>query len=198
MANLYTKTGDKGQTSLIGGARVSKSHLRVECCGDVDEANSVLGLAKSLSGQEYVRQTVHKIQGTLFSLGAELASDRGTEADLKWKLTDGDLTYLEEVADHCMEICGAQTGFVVPGVNQASAALHVARTVVRRAERAVVRLSEAGDAPRTLVMCYINRLSDAIYALARLEETLAQREAERKRALEEPPAKGWGGDLPPL
>ncbi len=198
MANLYTKTGDKGQTSLIGGARVSKSHLRVECCGDVDEANSALGLAKSLSKQEYVRQTVHKIQGTLFSLGAELASDPTAGMDLKWKLTDEDLTYLEEVADHCTEICGAQTQFVVPGVDQASAALHVARTVVRRAERAVVRLSEAGEAPRELVMRYINRLSDAIYALARLEETLSQRKAEQERALEETPAKGQGGDPIPL
>ncbi len=187
MANLYTKTGDKGQTSLIGGARVSKSHLRVACCGDVDEANSVLGLAKSLSGQEYVREAVHRIQSTLFSLGAELAWDPASETELKWKLTDGDLAYLEEVADHCMEICGPQTRFVVPGVDPASAALHVARTVVRRAERAVVRLSEAGETPRTLVMCYINRLSDAIYALARLEETLAEDGGER--AGEETPAK---------
>lgn len=198
MANLYTKTGDKGQTSLIGGTRVSKSHLRVECCGDVDEANSLLGLAKSLSRREYVRQAVHKIQGTLFSLGAELACDHGAGVDLKWKLTDEDLTYLEEVADHCMEICGAQTQFVVPGVDPASAALHVARTVVRRAERAVVRLSEAGEGPGELVMCYINRLSDAIYALARLEETLAQREASGLRVADETSAKGQGGDPIPL
>ncbi len=198
MANLYTKTGDMGRTSLIGGTRVSKAHLRVECCGDIDEASSALGLAKSLSKREYVRQTVHKIQGTLFSLGAELACDQGAVADLKWKLTDEDLTYLEGVADHCMEICGAQTQFVVPGVDPASAALHVARTVVRRAERAVVRVSEAGEGPGELVMCYINRLSDAIYALARLEETLAQREVERKQAEEESPAKGQGGDPVPL
>ncbi len=197
MANLYTKTGDKGQTSLIGGARVSKSHLRIVCCGDVDEANSVLGLAKSLSGQEYVREAVHKLQSTLFSLGAELACGPGTETELKWKLTEEDLAYLEEVTDHCMEICGPQTQFVVPGVDPASAALHVARTVVRRAERAVARLNEAGDAPRALVMCYINRLSDAIYALARLEETLPQRETEGERALKETPAQGQGGGLAP-
>ncbi len=188
MANLYTKTGDKGRTSLIGGRRVSKTHPRVACCGDVDELNCVLGLAKSLSKQEYVRQAVHKIQGRLFSLGAELAWDEKAESELKWRLTEEDLSYLEEVADHCTEICGPQTQFVVPGADPASAALHVARTVARRAERTVVRLKESEEAPRELVMCYINRLSDAIYALARLEETLA--EDGRERTGEDAPAKG--------
>ncbi len=75
MANLYTKTGDKGQTSLVGGSRVSKSSLRVECYGTIDEANSMLGLAYAQTDREYIRTTVHHIQGRLFALGAELASD---------------------------------------------------------------------------------------------------------------------------
>ncbi len=192
MANLYTKTGDKGQTSLIGGTRVSKSDLRIACCGTIDEANSMLGFAKSLSGQEYVRQTVHKIQGKLFSLGAELACDDKAKADLKWKLEEEDLAFLEEVADHCTEISGEQTGFVIPGVNQASGALHVARTIVRRAERIMIRLSEAGVPPRELVMCYVNRLSDAVYALARVEETLAQQAAQGE-GVTEPAAEALEG-----
>lgn len=184
MANLYTKTGDKGQTSLVGGTRVSKSDQRVECYGTIDEANSMLGLAKSLSRQEYVKETVHKIQGKLFSVGAELASDPSALADLKWKITEDDLTYLEQVADHCTEINGVQTHFVIPGVNQASAALHSARTIVRRAERAMIRLSEGGNPPRELLMRYVNRLSDTVYALARLEETLRSQEETREKVTE--------------
>lgn len=181
MANLYTKTGDKGQTSLVGGSRVSKSDLRVECYGTIDEANSMLGLAKSLSKQDYVKEVIHKIQGKLFSLGAELASDDSAKETLKWKLQDEDLTYLEQVVDHCTEINGMQTHFVIPGVNQASGALHVARTIVRRAERNMIRLTEAGNPPRELLMRYVNRLSDATYALARLEETLTQQEETREK-----------------
>lgn len=181
MANLYTKGGDKGETSLVGGTRVSKSDQRVECYGTIDEANSMLGLAKSLSRQDYVRETVHKIQGKLFSLGAELASDDSALETLKWKITEDDLTYLEQVADHCTEINGVQTHFVIPGVNQASGALHVARTIVRRAERNMIRLRESGKPPRELVMRYVNRLSDTIYALARLEETLTQQEEQREK-----------------
>ena len=83
MANLYTKTGDKGQTSLVGGSRVSKSDLQVECYGTIDEANSMLGLAYSNTSQEYIRTTIHTIQGRLFSLGAELASDKEGASKLK-------------------------------------------------------------------------------------------------------------------
>ena len=82
MANLYTKTGDKGQTSLVGGSRVSKSSLRVECYGTIDEANSMLGLAYAQTDREYIRTTVHRIQGRLFALGAELASDEQGAAGL--------------------------------------------------------------------------------------------------------------------
>lgn len=181
MANLYTKTGDKGQTGLVGGERVSKADPRVECYGTIDEANSMLGLAKALSGQEYVRDTVNRIQGKLFSLGAELACADSAKETLAWKITDEDLTYLEQVADHCTEINGVQTHFVIPGVNQASGALHVARTIVRRAERAMIRASHEGYPPRELLMRYVNRLSDTIYALARLEETLTERENTRDK-----------------
>ena len=131
MANLYTKTGDKGQTSLVGGSRVSKSSLRVECYGTIDEANSMLGLAYAQTDREYIRTTVHRIQGRLFALGAELASDEQGAAGLTGKISEEDVAFLEGVVDKCTETTGKQTHFVIPGVDPASAALHVARTIVR-------------------------------------------------------------------
>ena len=95
MANLYTKTGDKGQTSLVGGSRVSKSSLRVECYGTIDEANSMLGLAYAQTDREYIRTTVHHIQGRLFALGAELASDEQGAARLTGKISEEDVAFLE-------------------------------------------------------------------------------------------------------
>ena len=95
MANLYTKTGDKGQTSLVGGSRVSKSSLRVECYGTIDEANSMLGLAYAQTDREYIRTTVHRIQGRLFSLGAELASDEQGAAGLTGKISEEDVAFLK-------------------------------------------------------------------------------------------------------
>ena len=123
MANLYTKTGDKGQTSLVGGSRVSKSSLRVECYGTIDEANSMLGLAYAQTDREYIRTTVHRIQGRLFALGAELASDEQGAAGLTGKISEEDVAFLEGVVDKCTETTGKQTHFVIPGVDPASAAL---------------------------------------------------------------------------
>ena len=187
MANLYTKTGDKGQTSLVGGSRVSKSSLRVECYGTIDEANSMLGLAYAQTDREYIRTTVHRIQGRLFALGAELASDEQGAAGLTGKISEEDVAFLEGVVDKCTETTGKQTHFVIPGVDPASAALHVARTIVRRAERHVVAR-------------YINRLSDAVYALARLQEDLTQEERLRAQvtALVRKQLSAPEGGLPPF
>ncbi len=180
MANLYTKTGDKGQTSLVGGSRVSKSDLQVECYGTIDEANSMLGLAYSNTCQEYIRTTIHTIQGRLFSLGAELASDREGASKLKNLISEEDVAFLENVVDTCTETTGKMTHFVIPGVDSASSALHVARTIVRRAERRMVELAGSSSV-REVVMRYVNRLSDAIYAMARLqEETVAQAQMREK------------------
>lgn len=180
MANLYTKTGDKGQTSLVGGTRVSKASPRVECYGTIDEANSMLGLAYAQAKNEYIRTTIHGIQGRLFTLGAQLASDEKGAARIKNKISDEDVTFLEHVVDHCTETTGYQTHFVIPGVDTVSSALHVARTIVRRAERHVIALGDKDPVPGVLVR-YINRLSDAIYALARLQEDLTQEEILRQK-----------------
>ncbi len=169
MANLYTKTGDKGQTSLVGGLRVSKSDMRVDCYGTIDEANSMLGLSYSQTDIEYIRAAVKEIQKRLFSLGAELASDGETAKKLTGRINSDDISYLEGIVDYCTSIVGKQTAFVIPGVDKASATLHVARTIVRRAERAMVELSSVEDIEQVLLK-YVNRLSDAIYAMARLQE----------------------------
>ena len=199
MANLYTKTGDKGQTSLVGGSRVSKSSLRVECYGTIDEANSMLGLAYAQTDREYIRTTVHRIQGRLFALGAELASDEQGAAGLTGKISEEDVAFLEGVVDKCTETTGKQTHFVIPGVDPASAALHVARTIVRRAERHVVALAES-EPVREVLARYINRLSDAVYALARLQEDLTQEERLRAQvtALVRKQLSAPEGGLPPF
>lgn len=199
MANLYTKTGDKGQTSLVGGSRVHKSDLQVECYGTIDEANSMLGLAYSNTCHEYIRTTVHAIQERLFSLGAELASDREGITKLKSLISEEDVSFLEHVVDTCTETTGKMTHFVVPGVDPASSALHVARTIVRRAERRMVELSDSRPV-REVVMRYVNRLSDATYALARLqEETVAEAQMREKVTdMVKDILAGYAGSLPPI
>ena len=203
MANLYTRTGDDGTTALVGGNRVGKNSPRVRCYGTIDEANSMLGLAYASSKQPYVRETVHAIQGKLFKLGAELASDeKGMEKLGNRLISQADVDGLERIVDHCTETTGVQTHFVIPGVNQASAALHVARTIVRRAEREMIAFRQEGGAIRPETGAYVNRLSDAIYALARFEETYVEMnsdmdalrervmaEVKRRLALAQQPAR---------
>ena len=199
MANLYTKTGDKGQTSLAGGVRVSKNDLHVWCYGTVDEANSMLGLAYAQSDQAYVRESLRKIQGRLFALGAELASDKTGAASFHGQIGEEDVAFLERVVDTCTETTGKQTHFVIPGVDQASASLHVARTMVRRAERHMVALGETEEIREVLVR-YVNRLSDAVYALARLQEELARRGALERQVtdLVREKLSAALGEAPPL
>lgn len=199
MGNIYTRTGDQGQTSLVGGSRIRKSDLRVECYGSIDEANSMLGLAYSGASQEYLRTTINAIQHRLFSLAAELASDENGTAAMKGLISEEDVTFLEEVVDHCMETTGKMRGFVVPGADPTSSALHVARTIVRRAERRMVALTESHPL-REVVMRYVNRLSDAIYSLARFQEETVYQEQMRdcvtnqaRNTLTE-----YRGSLPPL
>ena len=194
MANLYTKTGDKGQTSLVGGGRVSKSDPKVDCYGTIDEANSMLGLARAQTDNQYIRDTVRTIQGRLFSVGAELASDSPeTAARLKGNISEEDVAFLEGVVDTCTQTTGRQTHFVIPGVDPASAALHVARTIVRRAERRMVELPV-----REVLLRYINRLSDAVYAMARLQADPTQMREKLTDLAKQAFARQAGAGLPPM
>ena len=173
MANIYTKTGDKGTTGLYGGSRVDKDSLNVDVYGTIDEAISVLGMAYAQTETTEIREYINHIQNRMFQAGAEFASDeRGMEM-LKDKISEDDIKYLEDIIDKSTEVNGLMREFVVPGVNPSSATLHVARTVVRRAERKITTL--AREIPvREELRKYINRLSDACFAMARLEEAKAQ------------------------
>lgn len=186
MANLYTKTGDKGTTALVGGSRVSKASLKVDAYGTVDEAISYLGLARANSDDDFIASRLEHIEVRLFSVGGELSADEKGKAKLAAidhesddtnemtfsLVTEKDVAYLEQIADECTEIVGKQRGFVVPGVDVVSSQLHVARTIVRRAERMAIALSES-EPVRPEALKFLNRLSDAVYALARYAEEAA-------------------------
>src|SRR6476660_8331426 len=143
---IYTKTGDKGTTSLIYGQRVAKNHLRVEAYGTCDETNSMIGLALSylhgenFQGKEIIEKVYHKIQTKLFHVGAELATPKGKE--VKWSLTPSDVEEVEQQIDEWNESIPDLTNFILPGGHSAGAAFHVARTVARRAERCAVSLDK--------------------------------------------------------
>lgn len=163
ISKVYTRTGDGGETSLVGGARVSKSSLRVVAYGEVDELNSVLGFARSLLNDSEIDDTLALIQNDLFTLGADLASPSGIEVP---RITERFTATLEEYSDRFLSELEPLKEFILPGGAQAGAALHLARTVARRAERTVVALSETEELnPDTII--YLNRLSDLLFILAR-------------------------------
>jgi ATP:cob(I)alamin adenosyltransferase len=179
MANIYTKTGDKGTTGLYGGSRTDKDALNVDVYGTIDEAISNLGVAYALTKSPDIKEYIHHIQQRMFMAGAEFASDAKGMEMLKDKISEDDIKYLETIIDESTRVNGRMREFVIPGVNPSSASLHVARTVVRRAERRITTLAKETPV-REELRKYINRLSDACYALARLEEARAQEEQEVK------------------
>jgi len=169
MPNVYTRTGDAGLTGLFGGSRVPKQDPGVEAYGTVDEANSAIGEAKAAAMDDSVRATLHGIQQRLFVVAAELASDARGREILANTVGPADVKDLEDLIDMCQVVTGPQREFVVPGRDVPSAALHRARTVTRRAERRVLTMSETIPVRPELIK-YLNRLSDTLYALARLTE----------------------------
>lgn len=169
MSSIYTRTGDKGTTALVGGSRVEKDSLKVEAYGTIDEVISNMGAACSFIQEEELKAEITEIQKKLFVLGAELASDENGMKYLKELINQSDIDALEKVIDKYMEKVGPFKGFVTPGKNTQSAILHVARTVARRAERVIITLSRE-DKIREEIRKYVNRLSDALYAMARYEE----------------------------
>ncbi|SLL35357.1 ATP:cob(I)alamin adenosyltransferase [Mycobacteroides abscessus subsp. abscessus] len=164
---IYTKTGDKGETSIIGG-RVSKDDIRVEAYGTVDELNSFVGLAVAqLVGEQFadIKEDLEKIQHELFDCGGDLAS---ISARRQLKLTDDAIAYLEERIDAFMDETPDLERFILPGGIEAAATVHLARTVTRRAERLVVTLVKTNEDTPELPLKYLNRLSDYFFALARV------------------------------
>jgi cob(I)alamin adenosyltransferase len=169
---LYTKTGDDGTTGLFGGGRVPKASARVEAYGTVDETNATIGVARATGLDPGIDVVLARVQEDLFTLGAELACVPGREAKLPAPaLADADVARLEAAIDVADASCPPLTNFVLPGGSPQAAALHVARTVCRRAERAVLSLE---DAPaRAQLVVYLNRLSDLLFALARQSNVVA-------------------------
>jgi cob(I)alamin adenosyltransferase len=163
---LYTKTGDDGTTGLFGGARVPKASPRVDAYGTVDELNSVLGVARATKLDPQTDAVLAEVQVDLFTLGAELACVPGKEEKMGMKLLDAaDSERLEHAIDRAEEGLAALKNFVLPGGSPQAAALHLARTVCRRAERGVLSLEE--PKARGEIVIYLNRLSDLCFVLAR-------------------------------
>ncbi len=169
---IYTKTGDDGTTSLFSGGRVSKTHLRVEAYGTVDELNSVIGVARSLKPHSTTDEWLERIQRQLFHLGADLATPLDAKSEWVVRMDSATVELLEAGIDELTAQLPDLKNFILPGGSVAGAQLHVARTVCRRAERVVVALAEQepiGDP----VMNYLNRLSDLLFTLSRWENRQA-------------------------
>jgi len=163
---IYTKTGDKGDTSLFGGQRVPKDALRIEAYGTVDELNSILGMVRSDNHEPDIERLLNLVQHQLFDLGADLATPRSTRQKGIKRIEAKDSQPLERAIDALEEHLKPLKSFILPGGSPVAARLHFARTVCRRAERAIVRLSRNEDIGDGLTM-YLNRLSDLLFVLAR-------------------------------
>jgi cob(I)alamin adenosyltransferase len=163
---IYTKTGDKGYTSLIGGTRVPKHHLRIESYGTVDELNSYIGLIRDQDIQGHDKLVLKEIQDRLFTIGSSLASDPEKSKMIIPDLHDRDITLLEKEMDAMNENLPELRHFILPGGNNAISFCHIARCVCRRAERLSVHLSEESRVEEK-VNIYLNRLSDYLFVLAR-------------------------------
>jgi cob(I)alamin adenosyltransferase len=172
---IYTKTGDAGQTGLFGGGRVSKDDPRVEAYGDVDELNAFLGAARSVEMMPRIDEVLVPVQRDLFSIGALLATpdlEKMHDHLAKAQIDDSRIASLEQEIDACDRELEPLRAFIVPGGTPKAAALHVARTVCRRAERRVIHLQKEVEIPQ-IVVVYLNRLSDLLFTLARVANTRA-------------------------
>jgi len=198
ITRVYTRTGDKGDTALVGGKRVPKDSPRIDAYGTIDELNSVIGLARAFNAEKLEQGEAHlyldgvlaKIQDELFDLGSELATPEEAVYEGMYRVGVGEVKRLEETIDRCQKDLEPLKSFILPGGGKVGSFLHQCRTVCRRAERDILRLSRderIGDWP----LKYVNRLSDLFFVLSRWvakktgeQETLWQRglrEVKRKK-----------------
>ncbi|MBI1988014.1 MAG: cob(I)yrinic acid a,c-diamide adenosyltransferase [Nitrospinae bacterium] len=190
---ITTKRGDKGYTDLLSPTRVPKYDLRPDTYGTVDEANSALGLARAFSRREKVKEVVHRIQEELFIVGAELATSPEYADRLTRRITPRDTERLEALMEEIEREIEMPQAFIIPGSTPSSAALDLARAIVRRAERGVARLKANALLPDEEILIYLNRLSDLLYTLARYEEGGEYDFFELKRLNGEGPGAAAGG-----
>ena len=165
---IYTKTGDKGKTSLIGGTKVLKSHRRIEAYGTVDELNSFIGLSMDHLNISKIQHILSEVQDRLFTIGSALACD--PEKEIKLKIPDlheSDITRLESEMDKMNETLPPMKSFILPAGHVAVSTVHVARCVCRRAERCCVSMLKKNMEVDPLIIKYLNRLSDYLFVLAR-------------------------------
>ena len=167
-SKIYTKTGDTGTTSLIGGTKVPKSHHRIEAYGTVDELNSCIGLCRDLLNDEHSRKILQEIQDRLFTIGASLACDPVKEPKMRLPdLHEADVVLLESEIDRMNESLPPMKFFVLPGGHSTISQLHIARCVCRRAERCCVQLELETPGEDPIIIKYVNRLSDYLFVLSR-------------------------------
>lgn len=168
---IYTRTGDRGETALFGGGRVRKDHVRVEAYGTVDELNATIGWTIANVKDESIRERLEMLQHDLFVLGSDLATPPPADGRRRPETPDlpsGRVEEMEQWMDEADGELAPLRAFVLPGGSPGGAALHVARTVCRRAERAVVTLAESDEVDE-VVITWLNRFSDLLFTLARLE-----------------------------
>jgi cob(I)alamin adenosyltransferase len=165
---IYTKTGDKGETSLFGGKRVKKDNFRIEACGTVDELNSVIGVVRSKRVFREVDKVLEGVQNDLFVLGADLAAPhiRVQKGAQVGRIQEIHVKKIERIIDRIQAKLPSLRRFILPGGSPAASYLHLARAVCRRAERRVVKSSQ-GEPVNPIVITYLNRLSDLLFVLAR-------------------------------
>ncbi len=165
---IYTKTGDKGKTSLIGGTKVPKSNIRIEAYGTIDELNSFIGLTADYINRQDVKTILKEIQDRLFTIGSSLACDPDKEPLLKIPdLKESDIEFLEKNIDAMNTELKPMKSFILPGGHVAISTAHVTRCVCRRAERICVNMQEQQLEIDPLIIKYLNRLSDYLFVLAR-------------------------------
>jgi cob(I)alamin adenosyltransferase len=167
-SKIYTKTGDAGKTSLIGGTKVPKSHLRINAYGTVDELNAFIGLLGDYITDMHNREMLREIQDRLFTIGSSLACDPAKEIAMKIPdLGEPDIQLLEKEMDSMNEKLPEMKSFILPGGHPAVSTAHICRTVCRRAERLAVELDSGEPLGQPLIIKYLNRLSDYLFVLAR-------------------------------
>ena len=178
ITRVYTRLGDQGETALVGGRRVPKDSPRIVAYGTVDELNAVVGLVRVFNAERlkargprrrrhaWLDATLHKVQNQLFDLGSELATPPDAVYEGMFRVGEGEVTELERIMDHCQKDLPPLKSFVLPGGGRIGAALHQARTICRRAEREILRLSRA-EPLAEWPLRYVNRLSDLLFVLSR-------------------------------
>lgn len=167
-SKIYTKTGDAGKTSLIGGTKVPKSHIRIQAYGTIDELNSFIGLLNDQISDTHSREMLREIQDRLFTIGSSLACDPDKEIVMKIPdLKESDILLLETEIDQMNAKLPEMKSFILPGGHVSVSAAHICRTICRRAERLIVELDEKERLDQPLIIKYLNRLSDYFFVLAR-------------------------------